>query len=175
MRKQSYQVASSALKTSAGSTPPIPAAERSPGPGDDLGAWKAFLRSHAFLTRVLDEELQEREGLSLGDYDVLIQLAHAEGDRVPMCDLAEAVVLSRSGLTRRMDRLERSGLVRRTRGEVDARNVEASLTKAGRTRLRRARATHLGSVHERFQSCFSESELRTLAEMLERLLAQGDR
>lgn len=153
-------------------TPP-PRAPAGTAADDPLRAWKSFLRSHALLTRALDEELQSRERLSLGDYDVLVRLANAPRRRLPMCDLADAVVLSRSGLTRRVDRLERAGLVCRSRGEADARNVEASLTEAGRKRLRGARDTHLAGVEERFQSRFGEQDLDTLAELLGRLVADG--
>ena len=146
------------------------APDRAAGADDRLRAWKAFLRSHAVLTRALDEELQAGERLSLGDYDVLVRLARAPGGGLPMCDLAQAVVLSRSGLTRRVDRLQRDGLVQRSRGESDARNVKASLTDLGRERLRRASDTHLAGVDERFQSRFSDRELDTLAELLGRLV-----
>lgn len=154
-----------------GTTLPQPGGES--GGGDSLRAWKALLRSHAILTRALDAELQAGEQLSLGDFDVLASLAAAPRRRLTMCDLAEAVVLSRSGLTRRIDRLQQAGLVTRARGELDGRSVEAALTDAGRERLRRARATHLGGVEKRFQSHFDEQELDTLAELLGRLI-DGD-
>jgi DNA-binding MarR family transcriptional regulator len=155
------------MRTTAEATPPSrPGRENA----DPLRAWKAFLWSHALLTRELDEELQSQEGLSLGDYDVLVALAGASRDRLAMCDLAVSVVLSRSGLTRRVDRLEQAGLVCRSRGENDARNVEASLTDAGRRRLRGARDTHRAGIDDRFQRRFNERELAVLAELLERLL-----
>jgi DNA-binding MarR family transcriptional regulator len=100
---------------------------------------------------------------------VLIQLAEAEAGRLRMCDLAAAVVLSPSGLSRRVDRLERAGLVERERGEDDARSVEATLTPEGERVLDRLRRTHRTGVKERFADRFSEDELRTLTRLLARL------
>ena len=86
-----------------------------------------------------------------------------------MCDLAVAVVMSPSGLSRRVDRLERAGLVTRSRGEEDGRSVEAALTPAGRRVLERLRTTHRAGVRERFADHFSDAELRQLTELLSRL------
>lgn len=141
--------------------------------GTGIPAWRSFLRAHSLLTRVLDEELRERHGYSLGDLDVLIQLAEAPRGRLRMCDLAAAVVLSPSGLSRRVDRLERAGLVARERGERDARNVEARLTPAGKRLHERLRQTHRGGVKERFADRFTTEELETLAEFLGRLETAG--
>lgn len=134
-----------------------------------LSAWKSFLRAYSRLMPDLEEELRERHGYAVGDLDVLAQLAQARGGHLRMCDLAAAVVLSPSGLSRRIDRLERAGLVTRERAEDDARNVEARLTPDGRNLLRRLRATHRDRVKERFADRFSDEELETLAELLGRL------
>jgi DNA-binding MarR family transcriptional regulator len=147
-------------------------ATRAPAdPLTDTGvrAWKGFLRAHARLTRALDEELRQSHGFTLGDLDVLIQLDEAPRGRLRMCDLAAAVVLSPSGLSRRVERLERAGLVTRERAEHDARNVEARLTPAGRRLLARLRRAHREGVAERFTDRFSPGELETLAEFLTRL------
>ena len=109
----------------------------------------------------------------LGDFDVLIQLAEAPRGRRRMCDLAAAVVLSPSGLSRRVDRLERAGYVIRERAEHDARAVEARLTPAGKRLLGRLRATHLAGVRERFVDRFTDQELEILADLLGRLNADG--
>ena len=82
---------------------------------DERGAWAGFLRVHADVTATLDRELQERHRLSLSEYDVLVQLSLGAGSDRRMCDLADAVMLSRSGLSRLVDRLEGSGLVERRR------------------------------------------------------------
>jgi DNA-binding MarR family transcriptional regulator len=138
-----------------------------------IDAWAYFLRGHAGLMRELDAELQAEHGYSLGDFDVLVQLALSDEGRLKMCDLAAAIVLSPSGLSRRVDRLERTGLVARERGSTDARNVEARLTPAGRRLYTRLRATHMAGIQERFARQFSEAELRTLGDLLGRLSDRG--
>lgn len=151
-----------------------PAAQSRPAPPAELSetglhAWKGFLRAHSRLVPELDEELQARHGYGIGDLDVLAQLAEAPGGRRKMCDLAAAVVLSPSGLSRRIDRLEREGLVSRERAQGDARSVEPRLTPAGGQLLRRLRTTHRAAVAERFASRFSAAELEVLDELLGRL------
>jgi DNA-binding MarR family transcriptional regulator len=134
-----------------------------------LAAWRSFVLANSRLLAALDDDLRREHNFSIGDYDVLIQLARApEGLR--MCDLAEAVVLSPSGLTRRIDRLERGGLVRRSRGANDARNVETRLTPAGRRLFKRLRATHVAGIQERFLDHFSDEEITALGELLGRLV-----
>ena len=134
-----------------------------------LAAWRSFVLANSRLMRALDEDLRREHNFTLGDYDVLIQLARArEGLR--MCSLAEAVVLSPSGLTRRIDRLERAGLVERCRGAEDARNVESRLTPAGRRLFKKLRDTHVAGIEERFLERFSDEEVETLGELLARLV-----
>jgi DNA-binding MarR family transcriptional regulator len=134
-----------------------------------LAAWRSFVLANSRLMAALDDDLRREHNSTVGDFDVLIQLARApEGLR--MCDLAEAVVLSPSGLTRRVDRLERAGLVRRSRGANDARNVETRLTPAGRRFFKRLRATHVAGIQERFLEHFSDEEIATLGELLGRLV-----
>jgi DNA-binding MarR family transcriptional regulator len=102
-------------------------------------------------------------------YEVLTHLNDATGERMRMCDLAEEAQLSRSGLTRLVDRLERDGLLERCSCDHDARGSYACLTDTGRERLHAARVTHLAVVREHFFSHFSESELGDLADMWERI------
>ena len=115
-----------------------------------INAWRMFLHAHARVTRRLDEELQAAHGLSLAEYDALLQIAHAPGRRVRMNVLAERVVLSRSGITRLVDRLEADGSVERVACTTDARGQEAVLTHAGLARLRDAATTHLEGVRRYF-------------------------
>jgi len=136
----------------------------------ELAAWRGFLRAHAALEKSLDHELVAAHGLPLSSYEVLLLLASAPQGRMRMCDLAEAVLLSRSGITRLADRLEAEGLIERVSCETDRRGLLASITDAGRARLRAARPTHLAGVRERFLSQFSTHELEELAEFCERLL-----
>ena len=90
----------------------------------ELAAWRGLLRSHAALVRDLDAELHARHDLSLHEYEVLLTLADAPDGRMRMSELATAVVLSQSGLTRLVDRLVRDGSVARVRCEGDRRGLE---------------------------------------------------
>lgn len=135
----------------------------------ELGAWRGLLRVHASLVKALDAELEQAHGLPLTSYEVLLYLDQAEDGRMRMCDLAESVLLSRSGLTRLVDRLERGGLVERHSCEQDARGAYAALTPAGRAKLETARVTHLAGVRAHFIDRFSEAELDALGSYWERV------
>jgi DNA-binding MarR family transcriptional regulator len=136
----------------------------------ELDAWRNFLRVHATLTRELDEELRRTHGLPLTSYDVLVNLEGAPDQQMRMSELADAVLLSRSGLTRLVERLERDGLLARADCPGDARGSFAVLTAAGLDRLAEARKTHLAGVRERFLDAFSGDELEQLGEHWRRLL-----
>jgi DNA-binding MarR family transcriptional regulator len=128
-----------------------------------------MLRSHAELTRALDAQLAREHKLPLSSYEVLLYLADSPDGRMRMSDLAESVLLSRSGLTRLVDRLEREGLLRRERCESDARGLFAEITPAGRRLFDAARSTHLDGVRRMFLDRFSRDELRTLGALWEKL------
>src|SRR5258708_28159293 len=115
-----------------------------------IGAWRSFLTAHARITRRLDEELQAAHGLSLAEYDALPQLAHAPGRRVRMNVLAERVILSRSGITRLVDRLEAAGAVQRVACSTDARGPEAVPTPIRLERFRSAPTNHPHRVRPHF-------------------------
>jgi len=136
---------------------------------EELAAWRGFLRAHSALTRSLDAELVAEHGLSLSSYEVLLFLVDAPGGLMRMSDLADSVLLSRSGLTRLVDRLERQGLVRRASCPSDLRGQNAIVTERGREVFAAARRTHLAGVRERYLRRFSGDELRTLAALWERL------
>jgi len=130
---------------------------------DQLAAWSGFLRGHAQIVRALDSELEREHGLPLTSYDVLIQLSLASDRRLRMSELADAVVLSRSGLTRLVDRLERCGLVERERGEADPRQIYARLTDRGFEVLADATVTHIAGIRERFLERLSDEQTQQLA------------
>ena len=138
----------------------------------ELGAWKGLLRTHAMLVKRLDAELEAAHGLALTTYEVLLNLSHAEDRQMRMCDVADSVLLSRSGLTRLVDRLERDGFVERASCADDARGAYARLTDAGLAKLREAQATHLEGVREHFLRHFSAEEQDLLAEAWTRVGAQ---
>ncbi|MCW2777731.1 MAG: transcriptional regulator, MarR family [Frankiales bacterium] len=135
----------------------------------ELAAWRSFLRAHATVTRRLEAELVAEHELPLASYDVLVQLSEAPQRALRMTDLAERVLLSRSGLTRLVDRLERDGLVTRQACPDDARGTLAVLTDAGLERLRAAWPTHLRGVAEHVTGKLSADELVVLEELLGRL------
>lgn len=135
-----------------------------------LEAWSTFLRAHARVVRELERELQAEQSMALGDYDVLVQLAGAPGRRLRMSELADRLLLSRSGATRLVDRLVADGLVARALCESDRRGQWAELTDAGRDRLRRATPTHLRGVAAHFLDRLSADELTALETMLGRLV-----
>jgi DNA-binding MarR family transcriptional regulator len=135
----------------------------------ELRAWRGLLRAHACLAKRLDAALDQAHGLPMTSYEVLHQLEGASSERMRMCDLAAHAQLSRSGLTRLVDRLEREGLLSRCSCEHDARGSFACLTELGRERLAEARGTHLAVVREHFLSRFSEEELDMLAGTFERI------
>ncbi len=134
-----------------------------------MGAWRNFLHAHARITRRLDEELQAAHGLSLAEYDALLQIAHSPGRRVRMNVLAERVILSRSGITRLVDRLEAAGSVERAACTTDARGQEAVLTTVGLDRLRSAATTHLDGVRRYFLDRLDASALADLEASLGRV------
>ena len=136
---------------------------------EELGAWRGLLRVHAGMTKALDAELVRAHGLPLSSYEVLLFLADAPGGRMRMSELAESVLLSRSGLTRLADRLAGYGLIERAQCTEDARGWFAAITPKGREVFDEARKTHLDGVRRLFVGSFSQDELETLGSCLERL------
>jgi DNA-binding MarR family transcriptional regulator len=136
---------------------------------EELAAWRGFLRVHAAILKELDAELMAAHGLSLSTYEVLLFLAHAPEGRMRMSDLADGVLLSRSGMSRLVDRLEQSGLVERERCDTDARGLNAVITPAGRRKFAAARKVHLSGVRERFLNLLDTQDREFLAEIWERL------
>ncbi len=137
---------------------------------DRLAAWQSFLRAHAVVTAALGDELEEQRQLSLPWYEVLLQL-HAAGGRLQMKELARAVLFSRSGLTRLVDRMVDAGLVRREQCPSDRRGMFAVLTPEGRRRLRGAAGVHLRGIEEHFARHLTDHDVRALGKALDEVLA----
>ncbi|MCA1784234.1 MAG: MarR family transcriptional regulator [Intrasporangiaceae bacterium] len=146
-----------------------PGQEVSSVPSAQLIAWRTFLEAHARTTELLAQELKETEGIALTWYDVLVQLSEADDHRLRMQELAERVLLSKSGLTRLIDRMERHQLVDRRACPSDRRGTFAELTPAGLAMLRRAAPTHLRGVREHFADLLDDDEAATLSELLGRI------
>jgi len=131
-----------------------------------LGPWRAFLLAHARVVRRLDEELRAEHDLTIGEYDALLTIAHAPERRIRMRQLADEVILSKSGVTRLIDRLVDDGLVERSACLADARGAEAVLTERGLARLRAASRTHLRGIDEHFLAILDRDDLAVLERTL---------
>src|SRR6059058_1444819 len=136
----------------------------------ELRAWRGLLRVHSRLVKALDAELETAHGLGVTSYEVLMYLADSPEGRMRMHDLASSVLLSRSGLTRLIDRLEREGYIKRESCETDGRGAFAVLTVPGRDKLEAARRTHLDGVRRHFLEHLSDAELEGLGELWDKVL-----
>jgi DNA-binding MarR family transcriptional regulator len=134
-----------------------------------MQAFVGLLRGHAAATRCFSTLLQRGHGLSLSEYEVLLRLARAPGQRLKRVELVSEVLLTPSGITRLLNRLEDAGLVGKASCATDARVTYAVLTEAGRAKLDAATRTHVREIHTLLGGEFSKTELSTLAALLARL------
>jgi DNA-binding MarR family transcriptional regulator len=137
----------------------------------DVAAWSALLRVHAALVPVLDRDLQAACNLPLTWYDVLLELSSAPGRRLSMGELGQVAVVSRSRVSRVVDQLEAEGLVVREANPADRRSAYATITDAGRKRLRAAAPVYLSGVQRHFTSQMTAAESRSTAAALEKVLS----
>ncbi len=136
-----------------------------------LAAWRAFLKAHATVINQIDHDLAAAGQLPLSSYDVLIELYDAPERRLRMYELAERVVLSRSGLTRLVDRLESEGLLRRDRSGADRRGAYAVITEQGIAALRRTWPVYARGILRYFAQWLTPEEAQVMTSALERILA----
>ena len=129
-------------------------------------AWRSLIVASNRLKAVLDAELVAEHGLAFGDYEVLVILSEAPQRRMRMSELAEELCLSPSGLTRRLDRLTREGLVAREQCPADRRGSLAVLTTAGFTRLETAAPDHVRGVREHLLDHLDRRQLEMLGDAL---------
>ncbi len=134
-----------------------------------LRAWRAFVEAHTAVMDVLERELTERRGISLTWYDALLQLSEAPGQRLRMSELADSIVISRSGFSRAARRMEEAGLIARERSPEDGRGAYVVLTEHGRRTFRHAAAVHLRGVAEHFLRHLSEDEAAVMEAALRRV------
>lgn len=127
--------------------------------------------AHTTLSRALDEALESQSNLPLLTYEVLARLAEAPGRRLRMQELADLLPLTKSGLTRLLDRMEQAGLARREMCPSDRRGTFAALTREGREALERAGEVHLRVLHERLTR-LEEEELAALLTACSKIAAQ---
>ena len=138
--------------------------------GVRLGAWWTFMGAHALLVERVGRDLVAAASLPLGSYNVLRLLHEASGGRLRLSDLARAVHLTRTGVTRLANRLEKAGMLRREGTARDRRGSCAVLTDRGRDQLRRARAVFVQALAEHFGSYLSDGEAETLNAILSRMV-----
>jgi DNA-binding MarR family transcriptional regulator len=139
----------------------------------ELAAWKGMLLAYRNLTTAIDERLEREHELSLSSYEVLLMLSGAPERSMRMGALADGLLLSRSGLTRLVDRMVARGLVERHTCSEDRRGTWARLTAAGAEKFRQARPTNLAAIREQFVSRLDESDLERLASVWEKLEDPG--
>jgi DNA-binding MarR family transcriptional regulator len=144
--------------------PPPPVADE-----PALAAWRGLLRAHAALLRALDATLRARHGISVNDYDVLLTLARGQREGTRMTELAERTLLSKSGLTGIVTRLQRAGLVERAPVPGDARGALATLTGRGRRLVEDAHRTQTEVARELIGSRLGDADAASMAELLERI------
>lgn len=136
-----------------------------------MQAWRAFINAHATVIGQIEQELAEAKSLPLSSYDVLVALSETPDHRLRMHELASRVVLSRSGLTRLVDRLETEGLLARDRCGTDRRGAYAVLTEKGQEALRQAWPIYEKGIIQHFASLLKEGEVSALTEALGRIAA----
>jgi DNA-binding MarR family transcriptional regulator len=134
-----------------------------------IEAWRSLLRAHATLMRRLNTDLERETGLTLADFDVLAQLAIAHGE-LRMTELADRALISRSGMSRRVARLVKEGLVRRGKAGTDARGVVVALTDAGNARLGETAPVHARGILKLFVARLDDQELALLERALNKVI-----
>jgi DNA-binding MarR family transcriptional regulator len=138
---------------------------------DEVMAWAALLRAHAAVVTRLEKELQAARGLSLAWYDVLLSLYRAPAPGLRMQDLSEAVVLSRTRVSRVVDEMAGAGLVQRRPNPSDGRSTIVVLTPEGRAAFRAAAPVYLRGIARHFTDVLTDEELACVRTALEKVVA----
>jgi len=150
--------------------PPVTAATAAKPRRSSHGeAWGALTRTHAAITGRLQEALTSAEFPPLPWYEVLATLAEAPEERLKMGDLAEALVITRGGLTKLVDRLIKAGLLERTFCETDRRVSYATLMPAGRDLLDEMRPVVVAELEVAFSANLSLAQAKELRQTLDRV------
>lgn len=139
----------------------------SPSP-ERLHCWRLYIESALALVDVLDTELEQAVGISQRWYDVLVHLEESP-EGIPMNELAERILYSKSGFTRVVDRMEEAGLVRRLRPEHDRRTIPIVLTDKGAQTLERARRHHRDGIQRHFSQHLTHADIKALTRALEKI------
>ena len=137
---------------------------------EEARAWRGFLRMHQLLRAELERELARETGLSLADYEVLVNLSEADGQRLRMWALADALRWSRSRLSHQVARMQDRGLLSREECPTDARGAFATLTPAGLAAIEGAAPGHVAGVRRHLFDRLSPAQVRALIEISEAVL-----
>ena len=132
-------------------------------------AWGGFLSAYALIYRIVEEDLQSHSQITHVEFEILLRLSWMENQRMRIQDLAAQSLLTRSGVSRAISRLEEVGLVAREEASEDRRGSYAMLTKEGAKRFQNAIQPHVAFVKENFLNLFSEQELKQMAKFWKRL------
>ena len=136
---------------------------------DSMLAWVSLVHASTYLISELDGHLRDQAGISLPEHDLLSQLDKVGGE-VMLSELARRVYLSKAGMTKMVDRLEKAGQVERVRPGVDRRVTSAKLTTAGRATLDRSRPTLVAWVEANLRNHLSDEQVISLRDSLQALL-----
>lgn len=139
-----------------------------------MEAFRDLMRAQAEIVRRLDHDLQTEAGLSISEYVALLTLRYAPGGSLAIGDFACEVHLSKSGVTRLIDRMEKAGMVERVADTSDGRSVRACITEKGRGALRTAWPIHRRGIDEYFGASLSEAEAKTLSTLLRKVSPAND-
>ncbi len=136
----------------------------------EMRAWRSYIEIHADLISALERDLADQD-LTLGDYQVLVYLSESSEQAMRMCDLADQLQLSPSGLTRRLDGLVAAGFVERKGSAADRRVMMAVLTQAGLAKLEEAAPHHVASVRRHIFDHLDEAQVDAMATIFESITA----
>jgi DNA-binding MarR family transcriptional regulator len=136
-----------------------------------MPVWLTLIRTHAKLWDQLEAQIRRDHGLTMARYDVLAHLEMADGGRLRLSELAASIVLSPSGLSKLLDRMDTSGLIRREPDPDDARSTFATITPRGRALVRRARESHHELLRQLFGGALDDRDVADLGRVLEKVAA----
>jgi len=138
----------------------------------EIEAWGGFLSAFALIDRLVEEDLQEHARINHAEFEVLLRLYRTEAHRLRLQDVAAQSVLTRSGVSRIVERLERAGLVTRENASEDRRGTYVVLTDAGKLRFEAAADPHMQFVRRVFLGLFDDAELKQMASFWHRIVSQ---
>jgi DNA-binding MarR family transcriptional regulator len=139
-----------------------------------MEAFRDLMRAQDALSRRLDRDLQQEVGLSMAEYWVLLTLRYSPDGSLPVGELSCEAHLTKSGVTRLIDRMERAGTVERVADTGDRRSVRACITEKGRSELRKAWPIHRRGIDEYFGASLTDAQAKTLSELLRRVASSGE-